>query len=143
MSSMGGDTVAHQVIEGGMRRLHARRIAGHSPITITQRYVHPQADAIEPAFRQTEDAASAVLPLDGEDQVGKIGNRAGKPNSQGSVSGWCERGDLNPHGFPRQILSLVRLPIPPLSRIDHLAYFVALTDLLRRFPLLPESSVAR
>ena len=28
---------------------------------------------------------------------------------------WCERGDLNPHGFPRQILSLVRLPIPPLS----------------------------
>jgi hypothetical protein len=30
-------------------------------------------------------------------------------------SSWCERGDLNPHGFTRQILSLVRLPIPPLS----------------------------
>ena len=29
---------------------------------------------------------------------------------------WCERGDSNPHGFPRQILSLVRLPIPPLSQ---------------------------
>ncbi len=29
---------------------------------------------------------------------------------------WCERGDLNPHGFTRQILSLVRLPIPPLSQ---------------------------
>ena len=29
---------------------------------------------------------------------------------------WCERGDSNPHGFTRQILSLVRLPIPPLSR---------------------------
>ena len=28
---------------------------------------------------------------------------------------WCERGDSNPHGFTRQILSLVRLPIPPLS----------------------------
>jgi hypothetical protein len=28
---------------------------------------------------------------------------------------WCERGDLNPHGLPRQILSLVRLPISPLS----------------------------
>jgi hypothetical protein len=26
------------------------RIAGHSSITITQRYVHPQADAIERAF---------------------------------------------------------------------------------------------
>ena len=30
---------------------------------------------------------------------------------------WCERGDSNPHGFPRQILSLVRLPIPPLSHM--------------------------
>jgi hypothetical protein len=29
---------------------------------------------------------------------------------------WCERGDLNPHGLLRQILSLVRLPISPLSR---------------------------
>src|SRR5580704_12800050 len=28
---------------------------------------------------------------------------------------WCERGDSNPHGLPRQILSLVRLPISPLS----------------------------
>ncbi len=32
-----------------------------------------------------------------------------------ALHGWCERGDLNPHGFTRQILSLVRLPIPPLS----------------------------
>ena len=31
---------------------------------------------------------------------------------------WCERGDSNPHGFPRQILSLVRLPIPPLSQVS-------------------------
>ncbi len=23
---------------------------------------------------------------------------------------WCERGDSNPHGFPRRILSPVRLP---------------------------------
>ncbi len=30
---------------------------------------------------------------------------------------WCERGDSNPHGFTRQILSLVRLPIPPLSHL--------------------------
>ena len=33
---------------------------------------------------------------------------------------WCERGDSNPHGFPRQILSLVRLPIPPLSHHPHI-----------------------
>jgi hypothetical protein len=30
---------------------------------------------------------------------------------------WCERGDLNPHGLLRQILSLVRLPISPLSHV--------------------------
>ena len=27
----------------------------------------------------------------------------------------CERGDLNPHGFPHWILSPARLPVPPLS----------------------------
>jgi hypothetical protein len=32
-----------------------------------------------------------------------------------ALNDWCERGDSNPHGLPRQILSLVRLPIPPLS----------------------------
>lgn len=30
---------------------------------------------------------------------------------------WCGRRDLNPHAVRRQILSLVRLPIPPLPRI--------------------------
>ncbi len=29
---------------------------------------------------------------------------------------WCGRGDLNPYGLLRQILSLVRLPISPLPR---------------------------
>jgi hypothetical protein len=46
---------------------------------------------------------------------------------------WCERGDLNPHGLPRQILSLVRLPISPLShfRINGLAFTVeAVSDLV-------------
>ena len=35
------------------------------------------------------------------------------PNEPDDI--WCERRDSNPHGFTRQILSLVRLPIPPLS----------------------------
>src|ERR1700744_6524215 len=34
---------------------------------------------------------------------------------------WCERGDLTPRGFPHQILRLVRLPIPPLSLLMHIA----------------------
>ena len=41
---------------------------------------------------------------------------------------WCERGDSNPHGLPRQILSLVRLPIPPLSHVPilHITRLVSL-----------------
>src|SRR6185437_8835667 len=45
---------------------------------------------------------------------------------------WCERRDSNPHGFTRQILSLVRLPIPPLS---HLPFGQAVT--LLRFSKTP------
>src|SRR5882724_1917557 len=52
---------------------------------------------------------------------------------------WCERGDSNPHGFPRQILSLVRLPIPPLSHasISTSYQFITLPrrDSGRHFPL--------
>ena len=34
------------------------------------------------------------------------------------MDGWCEKGDSNPQGLPRQILSLVRLPVPPFSQAD-------------------------
>jgi hypothetical protein len=39
------------------------------------------------------------------------------PDFMTVLQDWCERGDSNPHGLPRQILSLVRLPIPPLSHV--------------------------
>jgi hypothetical protein len=45
----------------------------------------------------------------------KIGHKGKRADSRSALSDWCERGDSNPHGFTRQILSLVRLPIPPLS----------------------------
>jgi hypothetical protein len=44
-------------------------------------------------------------------QMSHLGRRYGEE----ILSCWCERGDSNPHGLPRQILSLVRLPISPLS----------------------------
>ena len=52
----------------------------------------------------------------------RIGRSWEPANSQNSVSDWCERGDLNPHGFPRWILSPVRLPIPPLSRAHSMEF---------------------
>ena len=36
------------------------RIAGHSSITITQRYGHPQADAVEAAFQKMASSAKLV-----------------------------------------------------------------------------------
>ena len=43
-------TALTQLGESGCDVFTLARIAGHSSITITQRYVHPQADAIERAF---------------------------------------------------------------------------------------------
>jgi hypothetical protein len=48
----------------------------------------------------------------------RSGNPLPKSRAQSrdlSQKSWCERGDSNPHALRRQILSLVRLPIPPLS----------------------------
>ena len=50
-------TALTQLAHSGCDVFTLARIAGHSSITITQRYVHPQADAIERAFLQVERAA--------------------------------------------------------------------------------------
>jgi len=39
------------------------RIAGHSSITITQRYCHPQADAVEAAFSKFGNRGGAARRL--------------------------------------------------------------------------------
>ncbi len=43
-------TVLTRLADAGCDVFALARIAGHSSITTTQRYVHPQADAIERAF---------------------------------------------------------------------------------------------
>jgi integrase len=55
-------TALTQLAEAGCDVFTLARIAGHSSITITQRYVHPQADAIERAFQQATKAALPALP---------------------------------------------------------------------------------
>jgi len=50
-------TALTQLANSGCDVFTLARIAGHSSITITQRYVHPQADEIERAFLQVEQAA--------------------------------------------------------------------------------------
>ncbi len=43
-----------------------------------------------------------VCRLKGQQRTGRITDR--------TIPVWCERGDSNPHGLPRRILSPVRLP---------------------------------
>jgi len=56
--------------ESGCDAFTLARIAGHSSITITQRYCHPQADAIERAFGNLSDGHkighTRKLPAKGE-----------------------------------------------------------------------------
>lgn len=54
-------TALTQLASSGYDVFTLARIAGHSSITITQRYVHPQADAIERAFQQTAKAEPPAL----------------------------------------------------------------------------------
>ena len=59
-------TALTRLAEAGCDVFTLARIAGHSSITITQRYVHPQADAIERAFQQTTRAARPAPPASKE-----------------------------------------------------------------------------
>src|SRR5262249_8529492 len=50
-------TALTRLAEAGCDAFTLARIAGHSSITVTQRYCHPQADAIERAFAKLPVAA--------------------------------------------------------------------------------------
>jgi site-specific recombinase XerD len=70
-------TALTKLARAGCDAFTLARIAGRSSITITQRYVHPQADAIERAFAPFVGAQQKQLleePTD--EQVGtKLGTR--------------------------------------------------------------------
>jgi integrase len=53
-------TVLTRLAEAGCDAFTLARIAGHSSILITQRYCHPQADAIERAFAKVAGSQKMV-----------------------------------------------------------------------------------
>jgi len=59
--------------ESGCDAFTLARIAGHSSITITQRYVHPQADAIERAFSKLGNGQSQSVAIAGRHKNGHSG----------------------------------------------------------------------
>ena len=74
---------------------------------------HREGECDRQGWREAHSAIPALYPSAHRPNVGHSGE---VPRFRFPVSHWCERRDSNPHGFPRQILSLVRLPIPPLSQ---------------------------
>jgi len=62
--------------ESGCDAFTLARIAGHSSITITQRYCHPQADAIERAFKQVQSTFLPMAPPVLEMEKTKISQRS-------------------------------------------------------------------
>src|SRR6185312_701661 len=51
-----------------------------------------------------------------QSSAGRIEHHRRKSRRCNYSTRWCEEGDLNPHSFRNQILSLARLPVPPSSR---------------------------
>ena len=78
-------------------------VLGHSNVNTTVLYAEP-----------TEEGKQAAAKLLGELTCASFAQIESKPVG-GLAKCWCERGDSNPHPLRDQILSLARLPIPPLS----------------------------
>jgi integrase len=94
-------TALTQLAQAGCDAFTLARIAGHSSITITQRYIHPQADAIDRAF-----APLAAQPVSSsqEQESGQVGTKLGTV-SDGEKSEDLEvlgakGGTRTPMGFP-------------------------------------------
>ena len=92
---------------------------GHSDIHTTMRYVHYVRTHAMKAVRLAQESEV----VEWAQQKTASGYKVATATIRGSVipmeapvSSWCERGDSNPHPLRDQILSLARLPIPPLSR---------------------------
>src|SRR5690348_11344339 len=75
---------------------------GYAPIALT-------GDEILNLFRRDNRAAGHIWGNFFAKYLGKSWL-----DSPAKIS-WCERGESNPHPLRDQILSLARLPIPPLS----------------------------
>ena len=72
-------TALTQLAQAGADVFTLARIAGHSSITITQRYVHPQADAIERAFAPL---GAVSVTSDTQEENSQVGTKLGTNQKQ-------------------------------------------------------------
>jgi integrase len=92
-------TALTRFAESGCDVFTLARIAGHSSITITQRYVHPQKDAVERAF-----AAFGNLGIAGDPKKLGVGTKLGTTENRESGDALqilgAKGGTRTPTGFP-------------------------------------------
>ena len=113
-------TFGSLLIQAGALLAYERDPMGHCSIQITaDKYVHLISGRNVGFVDQLDTRVPAQQSATQAQQEADSGEESEKENQLQVIEGeaWCERGESNPHGFPRQILSLVRLPIPPLSHI--------------------------
>ena len=109
---------ATQWLMNGVDVNTVKELLGHSDIHTTMRYVHYVRTHATKAVRLAQEREVAEW---GQEKTAS-GYKVDTASIGGSAlptkapaSAWCERGDSNPHPLRDQILSLARLPIPPLS----------------------------
>ena len=112
-------TFGSLLIEAGAPLPYVRDQMGHSSIQITaDKYVHliPHRNV---HFIDRLDAKASPQPSATQTQPERRcvnRNPTHRRRQPIEKKAWCERGDSNPHPLRDQILSLARLPIPPLSQ---------------------------
>ena len=111
-------TFGSLLIEEGAPLPYVRDQMGHSSIQITaDKYVHLVAQR-NVRFIDRLDTATTPQPSATQPQPSTkspVQDASGSRPQVIDTKGWCERGDSNPHPLRDQILSLARLPVPPLS----------------------------
>jgi integrase len=111
-------TFGSLLIEAGAPLPYVRDQMGHSSIQITaDKYVHLISGRNVGFIDRLDTLATPQQNATGAQPATQTKEQREPMNNSEAVEekAWCERGDSNPHGLPRQILSLVRLPISPLS----------------------------
>jgi integrase len=64
-------TMLTRLGEAGVDAFTIKRIAGHSSITVSERYVHPSTDAMERAFERLENRVPTNLPTVAKPEYGE------------------------------------------------------------------------
>ena len=114
-------TFGSLLIEEGAPLPYVRDQMGHSSIQMTaDKYVHLIARRNVRFIDRLDTATSPQQSATQAQPIKKypVQNGSGPHPQVIDRKGWCERGDSNPHPLRDQILSLARLPIPPLSLFD-------------------------